>query len=251
LLVSAALPPVRVPSKLDHLLLRRAEGILAFGATEAQRYRRLGVPDSRITIVTPAVNVPAAVVEPAQLSDVPNSARVLLGLGPIERHKGFREAVWAFDILRHHYNDVHLVLAGEGADRPRVEWFARQLGVIDHVHFLGAVADPAPLLQRAEVVWVPSLQGGGVGAALEAMAAGRTVIASRCPDLAEVIVDGETGFLVEPDDKAALARQTRLLLDDPDGRQRWCAAGRQSVAEHFSVARLVEACIHRYVEDKN
>jgi glycosyltransferase involved in cell wall biosynthesis len=233
------------------LLLRGVEGVLAFGVTEAQRYRRLGVPDSRITVVAPAVNVPSAIVEPAQLPGVTAGARVLLGLGPIERHKGFREAVWAFDILRHLYENVHLVLAGAGSDRPRVERFARDLGTIDHVHFLGAVVDPAPLLQRAEVIWVPSLHGGGVGATLEAMAAGRVVIASRCPDLAEVVVDGETGFLVEPDDKAALARQTRLLLDDAAGRQRCGAAGRQRVLEHFSVARLAEACGWRYSEERH
>ena len=249
LLVSAVLPPVRAPGKLDHLLLRRLGGVIAFGATEAQRYRRLGVPDAHITVVAPAMKVPTTVTEPASLPGVAVGERVLLGLGPIERHKGFREAVWAFDILRHLYDDVHLVLVGEGSDRPRVERFAHQLGASDHVHFLGAAADLAPLLHRAEIVWVPSLHGGGVGAVLEGMAAERTVIASRCPDLAEIIVDGETGFLVEPNDKAALARQTRLLLDDATRRQRCGAAGGRRVAEHFSVARLVEACLPCYAVD--
>ena len=84
---------------------------------------------------------------------------------------------------------------------------------------------------------MPSLRGGGVGAALEAMAAGRPVVASRLADLAEIVVDGETGFLVEPNNKAALARQTRLLLDDPQRRRRMGEAGRQRVAEHFRVDR--------------
>jgi glycosyltransferase involved in cell wall biosynthesis len=251
LLVSATLTPAGRPSPLDRWLLRRVEGVIAFGATDAERYRRLGIADARLTVVAPAMMIPTTPVEPAEPVGVAAGARVLLGLGPIEQHKGFREAVWAFDILRHLYEDVHLVLVGTGSDRPRVEQFARQIRVTEHVHFLGACADAAPLLHRAEMVWVPSLRGGGVGAALEAMAAGRAVIASRCPDLAEVVVDGETGFLVEPDNKAALARQTRFLLDDAARRRSMGEAGRRRVADHFSVARLVEACAQRYAGSSN
>jgi glycosyltransferase involved in cell wall biosynthesis len=248
LLVSGVLSPARKPGRLDGWLLRRVAGILAFGATDAERYHQVGVAEARLTIVTPAtVTTPDGAV--AAPPGVAATDRVLLALGPIERHKGYREAVWAFDIVRHLYPDVHLVVAGTGPDRPRVEEFARQIGVQRHVHFLGAVADTAPLLQRAEVVWVPSLTGGGVNAALEAMAAGRPVVASRCPDLAEVVADGESGFLVEPDNKAALARQTRLLLDDPDLRRRFGEAGRRRAAEQFSIARLVESCMQRYTMD--
>jgi glycosyltransferase involved in cell wall biosynthesis len=251
LLVSAVLAPAARASRLDRWLLRRAKGAIAFGATDAERYRRLGVLDARITVVSPAATIPATVAESVELPGVASANRVLLGLGPIEQHKGFREAVWAFDILRHFYHDLHLVLAGAGPDRPRVEQFARQIGISGHVHFLGPYADPTPLLRRAEVVWVPSLRGGGVGATLEAMAAARPVVASRCSDLAEVVVDGETGYLVEPDNKAALARQTRLLLDNAALRQSMGEAGRRRVAEHFSVDRLVEICGQRYAEEKN
>ncbi len=249
LLVSDAAPAAQPPGRLDRWLLRRVEGVIAFGATEAERYRRLGVADPRIAVVAPAVMLPASAAEPASWPGITAADRVVLGLGPIEWHKGFREAVWAFDILRHFYGDVHLLLVGGGSDRPRVEDFARRIDALEHVHFLGPCADTAPYLQRAEVVWVPSLRGGGVGAALEAMAAGRPVVASRCPDLAEVVVDGATGFLVEPDNKAALARQTRWLLDDPAERPRLGEAGRQRVAEHFSLDRLVQACARRYSVD--
>jgi glycosyltransferase involved in cell wall biosynthesis len=251
LLISDALSFAQRLGWLDRWLLQRAEGVIAFGAAEGERYRWLGVADTRLTIVSPAMPIPMAPDKPAELPGMPTNDRVLLGLGPIEQHKGFREAVWAFDILHHLYEDVHLVLAGDGPDRSRVEQFARQIGVRKYVHFLGACGDLAPYLHRAEMVWVPSLRGGGVGAALEAMAVGRPVIASRLPDLAEIVVDGETGFLVEPNNKAALARQTRLLLDDPLRRQRMGEASRQRVREQFTVARLVETCARRYAEEKN
>jgi glycosyltransferase involved in cell wall biosynthesis len=240
LLVSKALPPTRPPGALDRWLLGMAGGVIAFGATEAERYHRHGM-----AVVSLGMDVPAQTVKPAELPGVPAGDRVIVGLGPIEPYKGFRDAVWAFDILRHLYSDVHLVLAGTGSYRPRVEQFARRIGVLDRVHFIGAFAGAAPLLQRADLVWVPT-RHGGVCAALEAMAAGRAVVGLQSPALSEIIVPGETGFLVEPGNKAALARQTRLLLDNPAERRRLGEAGKQRVIEHFSATQLIEACGRLY-----
>jgi glycosyltransferase involved in cell wall biosynthesis len=251
LVVSAALSFAQRPGHLDRALLRRVGSVIALGGAEAERYRRLGVAEARLTVASPAVPVASGSVKSAELSGVAATERVLLGFGPFERHKGFREAVWAFDIVRHLYEDVQLVLAGTGSDLPRVRQFAQAIGVDGQVRFLGACADTAPLLHRADVVWAPSLRGGGVCATLEAMAAGRPVVASRCPDLAEIVVEGETGFLVEPDNKAHLARQTRVLLDDPGLRQRLGEAGQKRVREHFTVAGLAETCARRYVGEKS
>jgi glycosyltransferase involved in cell wall biosynthesis len=165
---------------------------------------------------------------------------VILGVGPLERHKGFRDAAWTLDILNALHGNLHLVLAGAGPDRPRVEGFARTIGAGGRVRFLGPTADLGPWLERAEVVWVPSLRPGGVGAALGAMAAGRPVVASALPDLAEVVAGGETGFLVPPGDKAELARRTRRLLEDAGLRERLGEAGRRRAEEHFSARRLAE-----------
>jgi glycosyltransferase involved in cell wall biosynthesis len=143
------------------------------------------------------------------------------------------------------YQNLHLILAGGGSDRGRVGDFARSIGVGRQIHLTGPRPDLGPLLARAEVVWVPSLRRGGVGAALEAMAAGRPVVASRVPGLNEVVCDGETGYLVPPGDKPALARQTRLLLDDPDRRAGFGAAARRA-AGLFGPAQLVRAAIPLY-----
>jgi glycosyltransferase involved in cell wall biosynthesis len=259
LLVSAALSFAHRTNRVDRWLLKRTRGVIAFGTAEAERYRRLGVAETKIAVVSPAMpSSPSPKVggegegaaKPIELPGVTGNDRVLLGLGPIEPHKGYREAVWAFDIVRHLYDDVHFIIIGDGSDRPRVEQFAQQIGVRDHVHFLGRCNETASFLRRADIVWVPSLRGGGVCAALEAMAAGWPVVASHLPDLAEIVRDGETGFLVEPNNKAALARQTRLLLDDPPRRRRMGEAGQQHVREHFSLERLVGACAQRYAGEK-
>jgi glycosyltransferase involved in cell wall biosynthesis len=172
-------------------------------------------------------------------------ARQILCIGPIERPKGFQDAVWAFDILHCLFDDLRLVFAGDGPDRSRVEEFAKAVRVWRNVQFTGHCLDLTPLLQRAAVVWVPGRKGG-VGAALEAMAAGRPIVASHIPELAEIVVDGETGYLVPTGDKAALARQTRLLLEDAALARRLGEAGQRRAVKEFSVARLVEQCARQY-----
>jgi glycosyltransferase involved in cell wall biosynthesis len=219
---------------VDRQLLGRVARVIAFGTAEAARYQERGIAAERITVVTPAVELDEADAAPA---DWP-AGRVILGVGPIEAHKGFRDAVWAFDILQYLHEDLRLVLVGEGADRQRVEDFVKAVGGGDRIHFLGRQPRVEPYLRRAAVVWVPSLKSGGVCAALEALAAGRPVVAARVPELAEIIADGECGYLVPPGDKASLARQTRLLLDDPALAARQGEAGKRRVAEHFAAERM-------------
>lgn len=244
LVLSAALPPAGPPSWADRLLMRRAQRVVCFGAGEAARYEALGVRADRIVRTRPAT---AAMSEsaPCALDGVAPDAPVVLVVGPFHAHKGLREAVWALDVLRYVYPNLHLVAVGQGPERPRVEAFARNVEVSSQVHMIGPVDDLRPYLARADVVWVPSLADCGSSNALEAMAAGRPVVASRWPGLVEVIEDGQTGFLVAPDDKAALARQTRLLLDEPALRRRLGEAGRHRVAQ-FSVLALASACASVY-----
>jgi glycosyltransferase involved in cell wall biosynthesis len=245
LTLSAALPPRRL-SFAERWLLKHCGGVIALGLAEADAYYRLGVPPERIVVVPPGVPIPPALPAPAQLPGLPQSARVVLAVGPIKRHKGHREAVWAFDVLRCLYDDLHLVIVGSGPDTQRVGRFAEAIRLADVVHLPGPDPDLAPWLARAELVWVPSLRAGGRLTALEAMAAGRPVVASRLPGLEEVVVDGQTGFLVTPGDKADLARQTRILLDHPDARQRMGEAARRHVQERFALNAMIEGFIRAY-----
>ena len=76
------------------------------------------------------------------------------------------------------------------------------------VHFLGLRSDVLALLPAADWLWVPSRVPAGLNATLEAMSAGRVVLASRLPDLAELVLDGTTGVLIPPGDKVAWARNS-------------------------------------------
>jgi glycosyltransferase involved in cell wall biosynthesis len=249
LYLSAALPPTRHLALLKRSLLRQCGRVVAIGQAEAATYRQLGVPDSRLRVVRPGVRV-TEVTSAADSRLLPAEARVLLAVGPIAMHKGHREAVWALNVMRCLYDNVHLVIVGKGPDEERVRRFSELIHMNPWVHFTGEVADVRPWLARADVVWVPSLREGGRQTALEAMAASRPVVASRLPGLAEVIDDGRTGYLVNPGDKAELCRQTRILLEYPDLRRQMGEAARQQVADRFTVERMVEAFVQVYFDER-
>jgi glycosyltransferase involved in cell wall biosynthesis len=242
-------PGARV-NLLDRWLLQRTDRIIAWNEVEVHTHRQLGVPAEKLAVIAPAVALTeTAPADPRAFRAehrLPDNARLLIGIGPLEPAKGFRKAIWAFDIVKYLDDDLHLVLIGDGSDRDRLEGFARSINALDRVHLVGPQTDVSAWLAQADVVWIPSLAETGANVALEAMAAGRPVVANRWPRLAEIIADGETGYLVSPGDKAALARQTRWLLDDAGRRQQFGEAGRKRVGSRFAVAELVRRHIELY-----
>jgi glycosyltransferase involved in cell wall biosynthesis len=239
------------PGGLDRRLLGRADCIVARGPAEGERFQRLGLAAAKITLAPPGVAVEQQTKTPLSRpriggKELPETAPFILGVGPLEPLKGFHDAVWAMGILKYLYPDLHLVLAGDGPDRERLSAFARATQVADRIHLVGPQQDLAALRAHSTAVWVPSRNECGRQSALEAMAAGRPVVASRLPALAEIVADGVTGFLIAPGDKVALARQTRLLVDDTDLGRRLGGAGRRRAAEHFGIAQMVERYVSIY-----
>jgi glycosyltransferase involved in cell wall biosynthesis len=109
----------------------------------------------------------------------------------------------------------------------------------------GAQLDPVPFLAAADLVVVPSLNEGMGRVLVEAMALGRPVVATRVGGIPAVVVEGETGSLVPPDDPPALARAVSDLLKNPGLRERMGAAGRQR-AEQFSLAVMESRLLDLY-----
>jgi glycosyltransferase involved in cell wall biosynthesis len=227
------------PGRLDRWLLRRADLLAARGLTEVEHFFRLGVPAVNVVTVPPGVEQDAGTPAFPDRPGIPSSSRLITCVGSLRPHKGFRNAIWALDILRILFNDLRLLLIGTGPDRQRLERFVRAVELGTHVQFLGSRDDVPALLSQSELVWVPSLAASGLNVALEAMAQGRPVVTSRLGDLAEIVHDGETGFLVAPGNKLELARRTRLLLDDAGLRRRLGEAGRRRVSNSFAAAAMV------------
>jgi glycosyltransferase involved in cell wall biosynthesis len=240
----SAPPKATILRRLEHGLLRRADCLSVRDSLEAERWRRLGFSSERIVLLPPGVlpvnGATSNVGSFRPVLDLPPDARIILCVGPLEPRKGFRDAIWAFDILRHIYDDIHLVFVGDGPERQLLERFVYSIRAVGRVHFLGTQNDLAHWLGQTDIVWVPSRRPAGVQVALEAMMSGRPVVASRLPCLTEVIADNQTGFLFPVGDKAALARQSRLLLEDPERAKLMGEAGRQRALSHFSPTKMLK-----------
>jgi glycosyltransferase involved in cell wall biosynthesis/GT2 family glycosyltransferase len=134
-------------------------------------------------------------------------------------------------------------IAGDGPERASLEALARRLGVAEHVEYLGWVADASDFWASCDVAVVPShqaVESFGL-AALEAMACGRPVVATRNGGLAELVADGESGFLVPPGDTGALAAALRAYEEDPQLRAAHGAAARARCEARFDIARCAQS----------
>jgi N-acetyl-alpha-D-glucosaminyl L-malate synthase BshA len=135
-----------------------------------------------------------------------------------------------------------LVLIGDGPERSRIERLVRQLHLEGSVCFLGKQLNFVEVLQNSDVFLLPSQTESFGLAALEALSCGVPVVASRVGGLPEVVVDGETGFLHEVGDLAAMAQSALRLLRDRTLHERMSAAARAMVEQNWKL----EPTVRRY-----
>jgi glycosyltransferase involved in cell wall biosynthesis len=135
--------------------------------------------------------------------------------------------------------DVHLALLGDGPLKPELEALAISLGVSERVHLPGWWTNVPAAMSDLDVVALSSLNEGTPVSLIEAAAAARPVVATRVGGVSSVVVDGVTGYLVPPNDPAALAQSMGELLRDPALRRRMGAAARSRAVTLYDKDRLV------------
>ena len=169
---------------------------------------------------------------------------VVLVVAALEKRKGHGvlfEAVAMLPELR-----LRVFCAGSGSQAAALARRRDELGLGAQVSFLGQVHDVRALLAAADAVAVPSLQEGLGVAAIEALAAGRPVIASRVGGLPEVIGEGVAGILVEPGDPAAFAAALRRLAGHPAAARALGEAGVARVRARFTMQGMARATLELY-----
>ena len=167
----------------------------------------------------------------------------LLCLGRLARQKGFDVAIRAMRSIKDHFADVRLVVVGDGPERAQLEQQIAELGMSKQVELVGWVTPeeiPA-VINTSTMVLMPSRIEGLPLVALQAAMMERPIVATRVGGLPEIIVDQQTGFLVEPEDSDGLAQAVVHLLDHPDVAAQIGRAARRRVAEIFSWDRCVSA----------
>ena len=236
----------RQPTRtLNRLTFGRNRAVTAVSNAVADSLE--GFPGPKPTVVANGV---AVSVTPAEVAAVRGSLGIAPGqplvvhVGNIRPHKGHDTLIRTATRLATMAPDAVIVSAGGEkfpGDLARVRSQAAAAGVSDRVRFLGRIEDARPLLAAADVVVNPSDVEGLPLALLEALALLRPVVATAVGGVPSVVIDGETGRLVQPGDPEALAEALAEVLSNPVRARQWGEAGAQLVKSEYGVPRMVKA----------
>jgi glycosyltransferase involved in cell wall biosynthesis len=213
----------------------------AVAASMAQR----GVPAQRLSVVrNGTIGTPRFADTP--LPAAPGLQRPSIAtLAGMYRRKGIQDLLHAFAHLRGGRPGATLYLIGDGPDRAEMESLAGELGIAQHVHFTGFIADPRPYLAETDVFVLASHAEPAGLVLCEAREAGCAIVATRVGGIPEMLDDGEAGLLVPPASPLALADAIDMLLADESARATLTARAQRHL-DTFSVQRICDAYLSIY-----
>ncbi len=237
---------------IDRWLAARTERIVVNSSGVRDFYTRQGIAAEKFTVIFNGVQTaaPSATTRSEVLAELglPSDARIVGAVNRLWPQKRIKDLIWAADLLKVIRPEVHLLVIGDGPQRERLLRFRRQVCIEDKVHFLGHRDDVARLMPHFDVLWLGSEYEGLPNVVMEAMALSIPVVATDIPGTRDLVIPGETGYLVPVGNRAEFARHTNKLLDDRELCQRLGAAARQRVLSEFTVERMIERHAELYRE---
>ncbi len=232
-----------------HVIGRAATRLVA--VSEANRDRMValeGIPAEKI-VVLPTAHIPSPEISATDIrSELGLSGEVpMIGTAAILRvEKALEVLLEAHARVLERLGNVHLVIAGRGPCRERLERKAAELAIEDSVHFLGFRGDVDSILRALDVGVLSSDWEGMPLFVSECRSAGTALVATAVGGVPEVVEDGRTGVLVPPRDPAALAEAIVDLLSDPERRAQLAAAAK--LTADFAISAVAERFVALYEE---
>jgi glycosyltransferase involved in cell wall biosynthesis len=179
---------------------------------------------------------------------VPSEAMIVGCVAGLRAVKGHRTVIEAMALLRARWPSLVLVLVGDGPERHRLEALTGQLGLRDVVHFVGARSNEPNPNYLFDFSVLASRSEAFPNTIVEAMAAGRPVVATRVGGVPDAVIDGETGLLVSPGDPAPLAAAINYMLENPERRAAMGRAAQQVARARFHVDRVIPQLESMYLQ---
>jgi glycogen(starch) synthase len=227
----------RKPESLIYRTLARSDWITACSDDLKREVERL-LPEKvgACSAVRNSITLPD--VEPAPL---PRDVR-LLALGRLTDQKGFDIAIKAMPRILERCPDARLRFAGDGPLREPLAALAGELGVRHRVEFLGTIGRERVLevINESSMLVMPSRWEGLPVAAVEAAGMGRPIVATRVDGIPEIVLDGETGLLIDTESPGQLAAAVGTLIRDRTLADAMGRRGREHARRHFSLAACVD-----------
>jgi len=239
--------PRAVSRTLDNATARLCSRLVAVSDATRHAFEAQGFPADRLETVPNGIALDGAAPATSLRSDlgIPADAFLVALVGRLAPVKGQRELIEALARVP----EAHAVLAGEdlesgGSFRRELEAEAERLGVAGRVRFAGYRPGVAAELAEVDALVLPSRIEGMPLVVLEAMARAKPVLATPVGGTPELVVDGETGILVDGVDELVAA--LRRLARDPDEARRLGEAGRRRVEERFGEDAMTRRVLQIY-----
>jgi glycosyltransferase involved in cell wall biosynthesis len=235
----------RVTTRLVAVSPEVRDELVSLDVAPAEKFSviRLGIDlDRRI------VEAESGGLELRRAFGVPADAFVVGWIGRMTAIKHLPDVLAAFARLRANGIDARLVLVGDGPDREDVEQRAHELELARFTLYLGYQRDVAPYYGLFDALLLPSGNEGTPVVAIESLAAGTPVVATRVGGVPDVVADGVDGLLANVGDVEALAAALERLARDPTLREQMGAAGRERTLPRYRVDRLVDDVDELYRE---
>ncbi len=241
----------RLYNQLDRWSLRAARKVLTVSVPFREELIARGVSPDRIEIIHNAIppDWGRRFREPGQAQPlraklgIGADRNVILIVGRLSREKDHLTLLEAIAGLRPELSP-HLVIVGEGPERPRIEERIRSLGLTSSVTLTGQQESAEPYYGIAQIAVLSSRSEGSPNALLEAMAAGVPVVATQVGGIPEIVTHRESAWLIEPGDATAMKGSLAALLEDPVMARNLVDHAQQRILKHHSpearVAKLVD-----------
>ena len=193
-----------------------------------------GLPLSRVPVIYNGIDLSRCVPKTTYET---GETVTILHVGRFDVPKNHPGLLEAFRLLLETHPECRLRLVGDGDLRADMEKLAREKGIADFVEFCGMQSNVYPYLHDADIFTLPSIYEGNPMTIIEAMGTGLPIVASRVGGIPDMISDGESGLLVEPEPQSICAGLTRLVGDAALRQRLGLAARKQSQtfsAEHMA-----------------
>lgn len=233
-----------VKTKLDMVLglMRESQYIAVSEDVKTNACEHLNLKESKVKVIHNGIKVDRFTPK----ERLRNKAPIIIQVGRIDERKGHLTSLKAMIQILQHIREARLLFVGDGPWRKSIESEIENLRLSKSVQLMGIRDDVPDLLASADIFWMPSESEGLPISCIEAMASGLPIVATNVGGIPEIVVEGETGYLIEKGSHEQLSARTLDLLDNWPLAQEFGQRGRKRVEMHFTIQKTASAYMKAY-----
>ncbi len=225
--------------------------IVVSGALKIFCVKNYSIPADKISVIKNGIPLPDNVPAQSNLREklgIKPGARNIGAIARLHREKGIDLLVRAFHSLAGEFPDLDLVIIGDGPEKSKLEQMSKNLGISNRVRFAGFLPEPEQYLSLFNLFALPSRIEAMPVALMQAMAAGKAIVAAKVGGVPELMEDGKEGLLVPAEDESALSRAISRLLREPALAMALGAKAKERAGREFGLEQMLESYLALYQE---